>query len=104
MPQDFLAASGAQRFNPAFCFTASVDPASIAGATSSNTTVTVPGGAELLSTDQIVAIPPATLENGLGCVGAYYASATTLTLRLVNATAGAIDGAAKTWTFMVFRQ
>lgn len=102
-PQDFLAASGAQKFNPAFAFTVAVDPASIAAATSANTTVTAPAGAELLSTDRIVAIPPAALESGLVAVGAYYASATTLTLRLCNATAGAIDGAAASWTFLVFR-
>ena len=101
--QDFLAASGAAKFEGEFCFTATVNPANHTAVASVNTTVTIPGGAELLSTDIIVAIPPAALEAGICVVGCYYASQTTFTLRTTNPSAGAIDPASATWTFLVKR-
>jgi len=58
----------------------------------------------LRATDVILAVPPAALEAGVAVQGAYYASATTLTLRLTNASAGAIDPASATWTFIVLRK
>jgi len=46
----------------------------------------------------IAVTPPAGIESGLGW-GARVATDNTLTVRLVNATAGAIDPASGTWTF-----
>ncbi len=104
MPQDFLAAAGAQGYEGSFSFTATVDPGSHGAVSAVNTTVTVPGGAELLATDKLVAIPPAALEAGIAVQGAFYASATSLTLRTTNPSAGAIDPASATWTFVVLRK
>jgi hypothetical protein len=101
---DLLAASGGQTYEGLFSFTATVDPASIGAVGAGNTTVTVPSGVTLLATDTILAVPPAALEAGVAVQGAYYASATTLTLRLTNASAGAIDPASATWTFIVLRK
>src|SRR5437870_602886 len=75
--QDFLAASGGVDYSGDFSFTATVNPANHTAVASVNTTVTVPGGAELLSTDLIIAVPPSTLEAGICVQGCYYASQTT---------------------------
>jgi hypothetical protein len=103
MPQDVAAASGYEQLRPAWAFTATVNPANHTAVASVNTDVTVPAGSELLSTDRIVAIPPATLEAGICVQGCVYKDASTLTLRTTNPSAGAIDPASATWTFMVFR-
>ena len=104
MPQDFLAASGAESFEGDFAFQATVDPANHTATSAVNTTVTVPSGVTLLSTDLLLAIPPSTLEAQIVVQGAYYASATTLTLRTANPSAGAVDPASGTWTFIVKRK
>ena len=104
MPQDVAAAAGYEQLKPAWSFTATVDLANHTAVASVNTTVTVPAGSELLSTDLIVAIPPATLGAGICVQGCAYASATTFTLRTTNPSAGAIDPASATWRFLVFRQ
>ena len=76
---------------------ASIDPASIGAVASLDIAVTLPGVAV---GDTIIAIPPATLTAGLAPQGVV-ATAGVGTLRLTNASAGAIDGGALTWTFLV---
>ena len=78
LPQDAAAALGFKSTRPVYAFNVVVDPASHTAITAVNTTVTVPAGAELLSTDLIVPIPPVTLEPQIHAIGAYYASSTTL--------------------------
>jgi hypothetical protein len=86
-----------------FSFTATVDPGNHTAVASVDTTVTVPTDVTLQSTDKIVAIPPVTLEAGIAVQTCVYVSATTFTLRTTNASAGAINPASASWTFIVFR-
>lgn len=77
---------------------ATVDPASIAAASAANTAVTITG----VKVDDLVdVIPPATLE--AVAVQSARASLNTVTLRLVNGTAAAIDPLSATWTFYIRR-
>lgn len=46
---------------------------------------------------------PATLEHGLVAQGARIDVADQLTIRISNVTAGAIDGANKTWTYKIIK-
>lgn len=80
--------------------TASVNPASLAAVTKSGTAVTVSG---VVAGDLVVAIPPATLEDDLIPAGAVATATDEVTLYLYNASAGAVDGAALTWTFLILR-
>lgn len=77
--------------------TASIDPPSIGAVASADIAVTLPS---VVAGDTIIAIPPATLTAGLAPQGVV-AGAGAGTLRLTNASAGAIDGAALTWTFLI---
>ena len=81
-----------------FVRTVSVDPASLAGGAAANTDVTVNGVAP---GDIVLAIPPDTLEAGLVFIGSSVPAANTVRIRLYNPTAGAIDGAARTWTLLI---
>lgn len=80
---------------------AALDLANHTAVASVDTTVTVPTGVRLVSTDRIIARPPVAMEAGIAVVGCYYASATTFTLRTTNPSAGAINPAAADWTFDV---
>jgi hypothetical protein len=76
----------------------SVDPASIAANVCANTDVTVTG---LATTDRVFV--SAVLAENLAVSGASVSAANTLRIRLCNVTAGAIDGAATTWNYVVIR-
>lgn len=80
--------------------TVSVNPASIAAASTGDTTVTITGVA---SGDVVVMNPPDALEAGLAFGGCWVSAADSVKVRLVNPTAGAVDGAARNWTYAVFR-
>lgn len=81
--------------------TATFDPASVATVTTSEQDVTV---ADVLATDHcLAAIPPVALNAGLGVVAARVKSAGVITVRLMNTTAGALDAASGTWTFVLAR-
>lgn len=80
--------------------TVSVDPASLATLSSSETQVTISGAAV---GDIIVMSPPASLETGLIFSGARVSAANTVQVRLSNMTAGSIDGAARTWSYFIIR-
>jgi hypothetical protein len=103
MPQDAAAAAGFKVHRDCFSFTATVDPASISATSVANTTVTVPAGCELDADDLIIAIAPSGFASALAILGCFYASITTFNLRLSNPTAGSVDAASGTWTFIVFR-
>ncbi len=82
-------------------YTATYDPASLATVTARDDAVTVPG---VLSTDYCVAaIPPATINGGLHVLAARVTANNTVTVRLYNSTAGAVDMASGTWTFLIGR-
>jgi hypothetical protein len=76
------------------------NPASVAAATVAAQNVTVPG---VLPGDIVVVVPPSTLNAGLGIAGALVTAADTVSVRFVNATAGALDPAAADYVFLVTR-
>jgi hypothetical protein len=88
-----------------FVITATLDPASAAaGLTTQNFTVsTSDSTAPLMAGDRILALPPATLNTGLGVKVAKYLSGTQIAVTFDNNTAGALDAASATWEFLVFR-
>jgi len=77
----------------------SVDPPSIAAGAYSAFTVTLTG---LAATDEIILTPPSDLEDGLILIGAHVTAADTITIKLHNKTAAAIDGAARDWAYIAF--
>jgi hypothetical protein len=79
--------------------TATLDFPSIAAGASQTLTVTVNGAA---TGDAVIATPPATLPNGLVPI-AYVSSADTVTIRLNNVTASAIDPASASWQVNVIK-
>ena len=82
-------------------YSVTYDPASLATVTARDDAVTVPG---VLSTDYVVAvIPPATLNGGMHVLTARVTAANTVTVRLYNSTAGAVDVASGTWIFLIGR-
>lgn len=95
-----------------FVVSATVDPASAAAGLSTQTfTITLDAtsigtGAFLgfLSTDIIIAIPPATLNTGLFVKRATYVAQNQVSVTFDNNTAGALDAASATWVFLVFRR
>ena len=78
--------------------TASIDPPSIGAVASADVVVTLPG---IAVGDTVIPIPPATLTAGLAPQGFVVTGANAGNLRLTNASAGAIDGAALVWTFLI---
>lgn len=78
----------------------SIDPPSIAAGAAANVDVSVSG---LQTTDIVFVECAADLEAGLIPLAAYVPAANTLRVRLFNSTAAAIDGAARTWNYLVFR-
>lgn len=81
-------------------FQATIDLASVSAATSAEQTFTVPG---LRVGDFVFVNIPSTLNNGLGIAGARVSAADTLALRIMNATAGALDAASAAFTVLVVR-
>ena len=80
--------------------TTTIDLASVAAATSAEQTFTVPG---LRLGDFVFVNIPSTLNNGLGIAGARVSANDTLALRVMNATAGALDAASATFSVLVVR-
>lgn len=80
--------------------TVTVDPAEIAAVETGETDVTIAGVA---AGDLVVMIPPATLDAGIVVSSPSRVSAAdTVKLRLGNITAGAINVASATWTYVWF--
>lgn len=78
--------------------TVTANPGNHTAVTAVNTDVTVTG---LATTDVVMVVPPVTLEAGIAVQGAFVSSTDTLRIRTTNATAGAIDPASATWTWVV---
>jgi len=78
---------------------AAVDPANAASDAIADLDVTLTG---VVATDYVRPLPSSTIEAGVVCVAAT-AGADKVTLRLHNPTAGAVNGASKTWEFLVER-
>lgn len=80
--------------------TVTVDPASLATLSSSETSVAISGAA---TGDIVIMNPPASLETGLTFSGARVSAADTVLVRLTNVTAGSVDGASRSWTYTIIR-
>lgn len=84
-----------------FYRTATFDPASVAANITAEQDVTV---ADVMATDiALAAIPPVALNAGLGVVAVRVKALNTVTVRISNCTAGALDAASGTWTFAICR-
>lgn len=77
-----------------------IDIASVAAATTAEQTFTVNG---TLPGDFVLVSPASTLNAGLAIAGARVATANTIILRIINATAGALDPASAVVSLLVFR-
>lgn len=86
-------------FSLATVYTTTINPASIAAATSAEQTFTVTG---LAVGDIPVVIKPSATA-GVGIVNARVSAANTLAITFMNATAGAVDPASESYTVLVFR-
>lgn len=93
-------ATSAQALTYVASGTISVNPASIPAVSSAETGVTISGAAV---GDIIIMNVPASLETGLAYSGVRVSAADTVQVRLTNVTAGAVDGAALTWSYTIIR-
>jgi len=92
--------TGAMSWRPVLYGTVSVDPPSINANTSTTFTVTITG---VQTGDLVFLTPPSTLEGALIFQGADVTAAGTVTIQMRNVTGVAIDGIARTWSYMVIR-
>ena len=84
-----------------FSFTATLDLANHTAVASVDTDVT---SSLIKAGDVVVAVPPATLEAGIAPQACHTVIAGAFKLRTTNASAGAINPASATWTFLVLRR
>jgi len=82
-----------------FAITVTFNPAAVATATTAEQTTTVLG---LKVGDFVISQKP-TNTAGVGVVNARVSAADTLALTFVNPTAGSVDAASESWSFLVFR-
>lgn len=84
-----------------------IDPGSISagavGATEVDITAAVPAGFIAATADNVGVYPPALLEAGLVAVSAHITADNKLTVRLLNTTSGAVNGAELMWAFRIER-
>ena len=95
-----------------FILTATADPASAGANALANLDIDVADvanavngstSAPLMTTDTVQAIPPATYNAGLYVQRASVLDADTIRVVVANTTAGALDAASGTWTFIIHR-
>jgi len=84
---------------PALQGTVSVDPPSIAKASTSNVDVSVAG---ILTSHRVYVQCQSDLENGLVCIAAYCPVNGTLRLRITNWSTAAVNGAARDWAYQAY--
>ncbi len=87
-------------WRPVLYGTVSVDPPNIDANTSTTFTVTITG---VGTGDLAFLTPPSDIEGGLVFQGAHVTAANTVTTQMRNVTGVAVDGAARTWRYMVIR-
>lgn len=92
-------ASAATAITNIAVYTATINPASVAAATSAEQTFTVTG---LTTSDKVFVIKP-TATAGVGIVNARVSAADTLAITFMNATAGAVDPASESYTIVAIR-
>ena len=84
-----------------FAFSATLDLADHTAVASVDTTV---ASALVKSGDVVIAVPPAALEAGISIQGTHTVASGSFKLRTTNASAGAINPASASWTFLVLRR
>ena len=84
---------------PALQGTVSVDPPSIAKASTTNVDVSVAG---LVTGHKVFVQCQSDLETGLVCIAAYCPVNGTLRLRISNWSSASIDGASRTWAYEAY--
>jgi len=92
--------TGAMSWRPVLYGTVSVDPPNINANTSATFTVTITG---VQPGDLVFLTPPSSIEGELVFQGANVTAANTVTIRMRNVTGGGINGAPRTWSYMVIR-
>jgi hypothetical protein len=92
--------TGAMSWRPVLYGTVSVDPPAIGANTSATFTVTITG---VQTGDLVFLTPPSDIEGELVFQGANVTAANTVTIRMRNVTGAAVDGIARTWSYMVIR-
>ena len=80
--------------------TVSVDPASLAAGAKASTTAAVTG-IDPTTCFLVQFTPPAALETGLVPIAARISATDTIQVDLYNPTAGAIDGASRSWEYLI---
>jgi hypothetical protein len=83
----------------AYLVSITIDPASVAAATTAEQTFTLSG----LKTSDVVFVRKPTLTAGLGIAGARCSAADTLAITFINATASPIDAASEVYSVAIFR-
>lgn len=83
-----------------FAVTVTFNPASVATITVAEQTLTVPG---VKVGDIVMAWNKPSTTTGVGVVNARVSAANTLAIAFVNPTAGAVDAASESWTFVIAR-
>lgn len=94
-----IALGGGTAITKIVVYAATIDPASVAAATSVEQTFTVTG---LTTADKVIVSKP-TATAGVGIVNARVSAANTLALTFMNATAGAVDPVSEVYTVMALR-
>lgn len=88
-------------YTSSFTFSQALDLANHTAVASVDTTVT---NALIKSGDVVIPVAPATLTAGIAPQGCHTVADGSFKLRTTNASAGAIDPASMTWTFVVLRR
>ncbi|MCC6179475.1 MAG: hypothetical protein IT305_29550 [Chloroflexi bacterium] len=88
-------------YSSAFAITATVNPVNHTAVSAQDTMVS---DASVKAGDVVIPVPPATLEAGIAAQGCHTIVDGSFKLRTTNASAGAIDPASATWTFLVVRR
>ena len=88
-------------YSSIFAFSATLDLANHTAVASVDTDVV---STLVKSGDVVIAVPPAALEAGIGVQGTHTVANGSFKLRTTNASAGAINPASASWTFLVLRR
>ncbi len=92
--------TGNMTWRPVLYGTVNVDPPNIGANASVTFTITITG---VQTNDLIFLTPPSDIEAALVFQGATVTSANTVTIRMRNVTGAAVNGASRTWRYMVIR-
>jgi hypothetical protein len=96
-----VAEFGGTTYTSTFSFSTTVDLANHTAVASVDTDVT---NTLIKSGDLVVAVPPTALEAGIAVQGCHTIVNGAFKVRTTNASAGAINPASATWTFVVLRR